>query len=146
MPSLIPIALACTAFVLACDTGESAPDVARAAASVSDGPALEATDPMLVASCHAGYREAFERIEAAREEAASCSVDSDCTLVVSETRCTGELVGAVSAAREASFLDFVSRVDARLCADAPASCSPSGEADPEPLEVACVEHRCALVD
>jgi hypothetical protein len=130
----------------ACDDGEATtPGVTAAPAREAGSDVCDGSDPMALASCHAAYNDAMDRIEGARAEAAVCEVDSDCTITVTETRCTGEFVSAVNATAEAGFLGFVDRVDARLCAGV-AACDGSGDEDPEALSARCVASRCAIAE
>lgn len=103
-----------------------------------------AAAPERMAACHAAYRDAAEALEAARAPAAACVEDADCTVVVAETRCTGELGLAVNAGDEEAFLGLVDRVDARTCATVDAACASAGEDDPGVATVACVAGRCEL--
>lgn len=138
-----------TAFV-ACDASADAPApgaTVESSVSASEAPPSgDSLDPMLIASCHAAFRDASGRVEAARLGAASCVDASDCTVAIAETGCTGEVASAVSSAGEAQFLSFVDRVDAHVCGALPAACAPVREADPADLGVACVQSRCTLVE
>lgn len=104
-----------------------------------------AAAPEQMAACHAAYRDAANALEAARVPAAACVEDADCTVVVAETRCTGEIGLAVNAAAEGGYLGLVERVDARTCATVDAACAPAAEDEPGAAAVACVVGRCEII-
>jgi hypothetical protein len=134
--------------LVACDDGaaDTAPsDTTLAPNTAAKGDSEATLDPMLMATCHAASRDADSRIAAALAEATVCKTSAECTIAVTETRCTGELVNAVSRAGEAGFIDFVERVDTRVCGDLPSECVPPSDPDPRELEVACVSNRCLIV-
>ena len=130
----------------ACDQGLDAPTTTQGANSVA-APSYDTAslDPMLLATCHAAYRDAVKRIEDKRIESAICLEDSDCTIAVAETACTGELASAIHLDAEYAFLGVAARVDARHCARLPAECTPAPAEDAEPLAVACLSNRCTIV-
>lgn len=147
MRSLVSILAAAltTSALFACDTTVEAPNTTQGASSVvSPSPAPSQLDPMLLATCHAAYREAAELIEDKRVASAICLQDSDCTIAVAETACTGEIPAAVNVDAEYAFLGFAARVDARQCATVPAECTPTPSDDAAPLEVLCVANRCTI--
>lgn len=147
MRSFIFIALASTTFI-ACDGAvdtATETDVKPFAALVASEPA-ELAEGADVAECHAAYNRAADRIEDAIDDAASCRDSNDCTVTVTETRCTGEIVAAVSVLGEIGFLDYVARVDLNVCNDTPKSCAAAYDPDPKDVTVACIAHRCELVD
>ncbi len=136
------IAFASATALIACDSGSDAATVDVVAASVATGD----MDPMLVASCHAAFRDASERVASAEGDASSCVEDSDCTVAIADTGCTGEIASAVSVDGEEAFLQFVDRIDAHVCGALPAECAPAAIADPADVAVACVASRCTIVE
>lgn len=149
MRSFIFIALASTTFI-ACDgavdttTEADAQPLAHSALIAPDKGEL--ADGADVAECHAAYNRATERITHAIDDAATCRDANDCTVTVVDTRCTGEVVAAVSVLGELDFMDFVERIDRNLCSDTPERCAAAYDPDPKDVTVACVAHRCELVD
>lgn len=132
--------------IAACDTGadSDASETTLGANTVAKGDAATDLDPMLMATCHAADRDAIRHIEAALVDATVCKTSAECTVTVTETRCTGELAAAVASSREASFLSFVDRVDARVCSDVPDACAPPADPNPASVHVACIDHRCVI--
>lgn len=147
MRSLVTIFAAAltTSALVACDTTLDAPTTTQGASSVvSPSPEASQVDPLVLATCHAAYREASELLEERRIASAICLQDSDCTIAVAETACTGELPAAINVDAEYAFLGFAARVDARQCATVPAECTPTPADDAAPLEVSCIANRCTI--
>lgn len=142
--SLFSFAFALALPLVACDsTTTDGPDTAVSGEQMADELTVE---PGLISECHAAFHDASASLEAARLDAAACTSDSDCTVAVADTRCTGEVDQAVSVTGEAGFLGFVDRLDTRLCADVAPSCAAAPADEPAEREVACVAQRCTLVE
>lgn len=143
--SLLAATLTASALI-GCDTSLELPTTTEGASSVANpGAVPSSVDPLELAICHAARREASQLIEERRSESAACVQDSDCTIAVAETACTGEIPAAINFDAEYAFLGFVARVDSRRCATVPVECAPVAAEDVVPLEVACGANRCAIV-
>jgi len=96
--------------------------------------------------CRASATTARDAIEKVLAPAAACEVDADCTITVTDTRCTGELVLAVNADQEETFLLLADKLDARHCAEAPAACGVSEVDASASATAVCVQSRCVVAD
>ncbi len=105
-----------------------------------------AAEPTVEPMCRAAAHEGAEALANVLGGAAACEVDSDCTITVTDTRCTGEVVVAVGVDAEESFLLLADKVDARHCAEVPASCSPEAASDAVALQAVCVANVCQIAE
>ncbi|MCC6620220.1 MAG: hypothetical protein IT385_03145 [Deltaproteobacteria bacterium] len=141
--ALVVIALA-TVATAACDSAVEAPVTGQDELALVAPPEPE---PVAVPMCRAAATTAYEAIEKVLAPAAACEVDADCTVTVTDTRCTGELVVAVGVEAEESFLLLADKVDARHCAEVPSTCGATVEAADAPaVSAVCVQSRCQIAE
>lgn len=139
----LAVAFALVTPTVACDMGS---ETSETKTDIDAATLTNTMDVETQMACNESYRAASSRIEEERVEGAFCKVDSDCTVTVVETGCTGEMAIAIGAEAEASFMAYVDRLDASMCNNVPTACTGIADEDPAAVGVACVQNRCTTTD
>ena len=132
--SLAVVSVVLAALAIACDASSEQPE----------GAPIVSVEPMDLSECRAASVDGHAALASLSNGASACEVDSDCTIAVADTRCTGEVAVAVSVGDEERFLLLTDKLDARLCADLRADCGSPSESEPESLNAVCDAGRCTI--